>query len=380
MRLKRILVVLVGVAVLGLAAGCGASAPSMGWSGAYVSGSNLYIGSMDGRVESVNADSRSQRLHFPDGEKGEWAYKTAAAGNAGFLSCSAPPPSPVYGTPTLSGQYVYVATYAGRVYALYANSGQERWVYPDMDSKEELGTIVGGILINNGRAFFGTSKGVYCLDAATGSQKWFFPTGGKVWTLPKAQGTGILVTCFDGNLYSLSADGQKLWSFKAPAAIASSPAVVDGSILFGAFDRYLYCVKSDGGSVKWKFQGDGWFWAEPEVKNGIVFAPSLDGKVYALKLDSGEKVWQFTGESQFIADPVMVENFLVAVSENGQVYILDSSNGEKFRNIGLSTSVRAPLSVSGGTVYVHGINNYLFAVSVPSGEILWKTLLTNTGS
>lgn len=381
MKLNRIVPALISIIVIGLTIGCtGGSTPIRGWSGAYVNGNNLYIGSMDGKVESVNVNSRSQRIHFPDGEKGEWSFTTAPAGSAGFLSCSAPPAAPIYGTPTLAGQFVYVATYSGKVYALYANSGQERWIYPDEGSNEDLGTIVGSVLVSNGRAFFGSSKGVYCLDAATGNQRWFFPTSSKVWTTPKAQGDNILVTCFDGNLYALSTDGKKVWNFKAPAAIASSPDVVDGAVLFGAFDRYLYCVSGNGGGEKWTFQGQGWFWAEPEVKNGVVFAPCLDAKVYALKLDSGQQAWQpFIGDSQFVADPVMVDKFLVVVSENGQVYIIDSTNGEKFRSIGLSTSVRAPLSVSGSTVYVHGTNNYLFAVAVPSGEILWKTPLTNVG-
>jgi len=361
------------IAICSLLAISSCTAPvSRGWSGAMPHGDNVYIGSMEGKVLALNSSARSQDLPFP--AQGEWVFTTRALAQGIGFTCSPPPPPAIYGTPTMAGELVYVGNYPGRIYALYATAGQKKWVYPDEGSAERIGTIVGEVLVAEDKVYFGSSEGVYALDATYGKLKWHFKTGGKVWTSLAIKDKVILASSFDGKLYALSSDeGKELWHFEVPVAIASPPVVWADNVLFGAFDSYLHCIRD--GREKWKFEGGNWFWARPLVSDGIAYAGCLDGKVYALEIETGEKLWEREIDNPIVSSPVLVEDFLVVASETSNLYIINAHTSEIVKTISLKSPVMAPLYEKEGIVYVHAKNRYLYAVKVPEGEIVWKFYL-----
>lgn len=347
----------------------GCAAPtSRGWSGAIPHGDSVYVGSMEGKVLALNPSARSRELPFPS--QGEWLFTTKAPVRGTAFTCAPPPPPAIYGTPTVAEELVYVGTYLGKVYALNTTNGAVRWVYP-REGFETVGSIVGEVLVAGDKVYFGSSHGVYALDAATGDFKWHFKTDGKVWTSPAVKDEVVFISSFDSKLYALSSDeGSELWNFQAPAAIASPPVVWGNSVLFGAFDGHLYCVVD--GKEKWKFQGGNWFWARPLVSDSIIYAGCLDGKVYAVKAETGEELWQFEADSPIVSSPVLIGNFLVVASKAGKLYVIDATTSEMVRAVSLGSSVMAPLYERAAVVYVHAKNRYLYAIKVPEGEIIWK--------
>jgi len=90
-----------------------------GWtiSSPAISGSNLYVGSLDGAVYAVDATS-GKKL---------WSYQTGP-GLASFSPCVREH-SQVISSPSVSGNTVYIGSADGRFYALDAGTGKEKWSY-----------------------------------------------------------------------------------------------------------------------------------------------------------------------------------------------------------------------------------------------------------
>ncbi len=77
-----------------------------------------------------------------------------------------------------------------------------------------------------GRVFYGDSAGdaIVCLDAATGTQAWRYPTGGPVRLAPVLWGDRVYAGCDDGWVYCLqAADGTLVWRYRAATADARLP-------------------------------------------------------------------------------------------------------------------------------------------------------------
>lgn len=72
--------------------------------------------------------------------------------------------------------------------------------------------IAGGSLFVGGK----DSHAVYCLDAASGKQRWQFTAGGPVDSPPTIAGGRVLFGCTDGWVYCLNAtNGELAWRFRA---------------------------------------------------------------------------------------------------------------------------------------------------------------------
>jgi len=125
-------VFVVGCGEMGGASSCGGTS-AQGWSGFTPYKNVICFGSMEGKIIALSTSARSENKTFP--AEGEWAYimKTSAPGAACGAMCSpssSAASAGVYSTPTSAGELMYCGTYTGKIYALNANRGVVRWVYP----------------------------------------------------------------------------------------------------------------------------------------------------------------------------------------------------------------------------------------------------------
>ncbi|NQT17182.1 MAG: PQQ-binding-like beta-propeller repeat protein, partial [Planctomycetes bacterium] len=128
--------------------------------------------------------------------------------------------------------------------------------------------VAGGLLL------FGSSADcqIHALDAATGSPRWTFITGGPVRFAPVVWEDRVLAASDDGHLYCLAAaDGRLVWEIRGgpdddmvlgngrmvsrwPAR--GGPVVADGVVYFGAGiwpseGIFVYAVDARSGKVLW---------------------------------------------------------------------------------------------------------------------------------
>ena len=141
-----LLVITSGFTIFGCRGELGAIAK--GWSGVEIADGALFLGSMDGKLVAVNESSQS-RL-WPD------VLFKASEQSGGFGCAQATEAVAIYGTPAVAGELVYIAGYNGKLYAINAQTGALRWVYP---REGEIEPIVGGPVVALNKVFIGSSSG-----------------------------------------------------------------------------------------------------------------------------------------------------------------------------------------------------------------------------
>jgi hypothetical protein len=152
------------------------------------------------------------------------------------------------------------------------------------------------IVAAHGNLYISTAKGLYALDAATGADKWVYPTEMPLGHSPTVYKDMVIVGGFDRQLHAINAlNGQKIWTFQAGAGFDTNPLVIDGKVFVGNRDGFFYAVIAEGdnaGKLVWKYQTQGPIHYSAAYKNGVVFFASNDSHAYALDAQSGKQVWK----------------------------------------------------------------------------------------
>ena len=360
-RISLLLIVaLLGIMVF---SGCGVGfgAAAQGWSGGVIDNGVLFIGSMEGKIVAAN---------ITDGRL-LWAVplESGEESGGGFGCARASTAVAIYGSPAVAGDLVCIGGYIGKIYAFSRDEAREepRWIYPRQDSIG--GLVIGGIISDQGKLYFGADNGVvYALDAADGYKEWDFDAGDKIWSTPAIDGDTLYIGSFNKKLYALNtSDGSKKWEFEAEGAIVSTPVVHNNTVYFGSFDRCIYAIDAASGSLEWKFTATNWFWAEAVVYDGNVYAACLDGKVYALDARSGNERLSFDLGSPISSSPVLVDDLLIVATQEGVVYALSTDSNRQRQLADFKEKVYASLTAGEGKVYVHTDADALYEIDVQSG-------------
>jgi outer membrane protein assembly factor BamB len=144
--------------------------------------------------------------------------------------------------------------------------------------------------------YISTSNGLYALDAETGAEKWIYPTELPLGHSPTVYNGVVYVGGFDRMLHAINAfNGQRIWTFTAGAGFDTNPLVINGLVLIGNRDGYFYAINSQGpqiGQLAWKFQTGGPIDFSAAYKDGVVYFAAEDSYAYALKAQTGKLVWK----------------------------------------------------------------------------------------
>jgi outer membrane protein assembly factor BamB len=346
-KVALLIAAVLAVGMLGIS--CVSGMAAIGWSGGTVSNGTLYVGSLEGRLAVVNLTDNSR----------QWAEPLKAVVASGLFGCA---PSgggcsggtsrvPIYGTPVVSDNLVYIAGYNGKIIAYNTNNLATRWVFP---REGNLQPFVGALVLAQNKLFIGCSDGwVYALDAATGDKLAEFKTGDKIWGTPAVDGDTLYIGSFDKKLYALNTNDLSLkWQFATEGSIIAKPLVYNGTVYVGSFDRNLYAVNASDGALKWKYTANNWFWAQPAVLNDTIYAGCLDGFIYALKADTGAKIKDFDIKNPVSSQPVVVNDLIIFASQNGVVYKIASGSQEITQITALKFNVDSPLMAYEGIIYI----------------------------
>jgi outer membrane protein assembly factor BamB len=142
---------------------------------------------------------------------------------------------PMYATPVVIDGAILATTQAGEIHALALDTGDRLWStnHGSALAPASNGDIV--VLASN-------DGGVYGLDAATGAQRWLYPSGKESLTAPAISGDLAIVGTGTSLLALDLETGEAQWYFLAGDTIESAPVVVDGYVYFGGRDGFLNAV------------------------------------------------------------------------------------------------------------------------------------------
>ena len=268
-----------------------------------------------------------------------------------------------------------------------------------------LGPVATSPVVANGVAYIGSGRGVYALDAESGTKLWSFAADSMVWSPAVAYGL-VFIGSEDGWLYALNASaGTLTWKRQIGSSIGdaiSAPAAEKGIIYVGV-GKYdgatIYALHAKTGRKVWTYEG-GWINTEGAIANGIVYFGELGGGFDAFDANTGVQLWgAYLDASPAVTNGVVyvggdaldartgallwssgVRAFVAPAVANGVVYFaadslyaLDAKTGAKLwrRPLSFQYSESSP-AVAGGVVYVGSDDHSLDAFNAKSGNMLWS--------
>ncbi|MBN2394321.1 MAG: PQQ-binding-like beta-propeller repeat protein [Anaerolineae bacterium] len=156
------------------------------------------------------------------------------------------------------------------------------------------------IIAADGTLFISTANGLYALDAETGAQKWVYPTRMPLGNSPTIVNGVAYVGGLDHKLHAIdAATGVGLWILEAEAGFDTNPLVVNNRVYLGSRDGTFYAIYSNDdaahkGTTAWTYPTGGpiHFSAATNSDYSTVYFASNDGYAYALDALTGGLVWK----------------------------------------------------------------------------------------
>jgi len=346
-RFGLVLAIVLAVTVL---TGCMSRQAPQGFSGIVSDGDTLYVGSSDGRIVALDTDQRAANGAYPSPGEWEYAVTTESRGGFGCSTSTVASTvygAPVLSdgrlcVGTYEGEVYMLDAETRSDNSAFPQVRSGEWKYPRED--EKLGPIVGSPTIVGDTVYVCSSVSekrhtygvVYAVDSLYGDEIWVSENlDGKLWVTPAVEDGLLYISTYDGHLYALSAETGELqsWSYETEVGFVSSPLVRNGMVYAGSFDRMLQAVRVGSSTAEWMFEGGNWFWATPVMIGDVMYAPCLDGKLYALSAGSGQAVWAepFEASGALATTPVVMGDQLGVVTKDGDVYVVDVATGRGTR-------------------------------------------------
>ncbi|MEL7207939.1 MAG: PQQ-binding-like beta-propeller repeat protein, partial [Actinomycetota bacterium] len=345
----------------------------------------------------------------------------------------------VTGAPIVVDGTLYVGDWAGRFYALDAETGEERWTYDTVFSptvyagqitaSAAMGEVDGEdvVVVNGGQT-------VHALTAEDGSERWTHSLGEEgdpteIETAPLVVGDTVIVTYdvhnapFPAGVIALDlATGDERWAFDLEQGGphlgcgdvwgAASVDVERRLVFFGSanctvpeegwgpYTEAIVALELDTGEPVWSFQphepndDDTDFAGAPVLFTAdgqdLVGLGNKDAAFYAVDRDSGELVWstQATEPNNirpnlatggFIGPAAHADGTIVGGTGVGPcpcLHAFDAATGEIAWQQEAVGPTYAPTTVAGGVAFVGSLDFTLRALDLESGDVLWSDALT----
>ncbi len=202
-----------------------------------------------------------------------------------------------------------------RIMCVSAQNGDVKWVYPPMDQDGIAGDPMGvpaiGDMDGDGKdeiLFTGRSNNLYCIDAATGQEKWIHESAGKDESvcLYDINGDGKLEAIYQAGDTVTVVDwqGKLVWEYQMTKGASTAPNAFDidrdgqVEVVIGDGNGNLFCLSSTG-TEKWRFQAGDRFRHQQAIIADFnndgeyeIAAHSDDGYLYLLTF-FGTELWRF---------------------------------------------------------------------------------------
>ncbi len=320
-----------------------ASSPALDASG------NVFFGSLDGYVYSVDGDG-ALRWRY---DSGDW----------------------VDSSPVLSRDEstLYVGSWGDKLIALDAGTGSFLWSY----ATDSLVYSSPAVAVD-GTIYFGSSDGFLYALFPDGKLKWEFEVGGELDSSPAVDASGnVYVGSSAGSVSCISPAGAELWSWEVPTepgatgrefGIVSSPMLTaEGDVMVGSQNYFVYCLRGASGALRWKHETDGI--VEGSMVEGMgrsCIVGGRDGYLYCFTWDGALNWRTFVGANYYSTPCVdgmgRIYAGVLRGSTTGSLVVL-SAKGELLWRTDFDSFVdSSPLLGPDGTVYVGNNNGSLYAI------------------
>jgi len=304
----------------------------------------VYIGSLDGALYAINAQTGEKR----------WAYQANG---------------PIKASPSVQDGVAYFGDGEGVFHAVDLNSRETKWQF------RSEGEIISSASFAGDSVLFGSYDGfLYCLNQENGALRWKFETEGYVHATPaiwahlenpsREDRDSVIVTGCDSYLRVLNLDdGTQAQQVNLGAYVGASPAIEKNRAYCGTYGTEVLGINLDTGEIAWQYQHPEHkfpFFASAAVTKALVIIGGRDKMVHALSPETGEPQWTYTAKSRIESSPVIVGKRVFFGTTRGVFIALDITTGEPVWEFATGSSIVASPSVSDGRIYIGNENGILY--------------------
>jgi eukaryotic-like serine/threonine-protein kinase len=264
-----------------------------------VDGVNVYLGGSDRRVVAVDLGSGKTR----------WAVRV---------------PGPLVGGTLVRDSLVFAATDrpGGKVYAFNAGSGNQEW-------SRGTGYVQAPLLAMNDRVIVLTRAGrMLALNAADGKERWRGRIASNKVAPVALDSLHFAVTSYDSVYRVRLTDGKVLDRRKAPGTVVSSWVRVGRYIVANTADSQVVALTTDSLTLAWSTRLDAPAITSPAVDGDTLFALTRSGSLYRIDGSGapwtsqlGSTAWAATGA------PALIGPWLIAGASDGSLRGFDPADG-----------------------------------------------------
>jgi eukaryotic-like serine/threonine-protein kinase len=286
-------------------------------------------------------------------------------------------------SPAVVDGMAYVSTDDGKLQALDIKDGAVRWTCPIgsptlLHQVDNWDVYQSSPVVADGVVYVGSTDGrIYAVAAADGKEKWHFQTRHVVRATPAVVDGRVFCGSFDGTVYALdAATGELRWAVntKVPGypwnSVQGSCAVMDGIVYVGSRSGFIYGIAAATGTVLWTHSREGnWVPSSPAVRDGVAYVGQSDGSKVTAVDATGKCRWVFDAPHETFASPALAGDTLyVACNDNynmngpGSLCAVDVKTGKAVWTLELPRSVWTSPVVVGDTLYVGCADGKLYAV------------------
>ena len=186
------------------------------------------------RAAPVVAELRGRPLAIVADTEGAVRAYDVRTGEAAWTAYAG---APVYRAPAASGGLVVVPTTRGRLVALDAATGRERWVV-EVQPLARWATPV----LTPEAVYVGATDGTLrALDPETGAEVWATTFDGGIGGAPLAAGGVVYVGTYDERVIGLdAATGEVVWEHGVSGRVKSGIVAAGGTLVVLAEPRFVY--------------------------------------------------------------------------------------------------------------------------------------------
>jgi outer membrane protein assembly factor BamB len=269
---------------------------------------------------------------------------------------------------------VFEEAFDGRLYALDAASGRERWRYNahrcGWSSPALADHLLFATFIGNSECKAGLAGGyLLAFSPQTGRIRWRRAIGPSESSPLVADGT-VYVGDQDGHVYAFAArTGHRRWRFDTGAPIKASASLAYGRIYIGNYAGEMLALSARTGRLLWRSGGHGNFYSTASVNSGRVYAGSLDGRVYAFSARTGDVLWSFGTGSYVYASPAIWRGLVLVGSYDRDFYAIEAGTGSRRWAYRAGAPISGAASVIDGIVYFSSFDRRTYALAAANGRL-----------
>jgi outer membrane protein assembly factor BamB len=256
----------------------------------------------------------------------------------------------------------------GQVYAFDARTGAARWTYAYAGITSSL-LLADGILYGGAGSIVTHHGAVFAVRASDGAPVWMRPFAPYEPILTAVQGDIVYGGAVDGAQVALGAhDGALRWQ-TAPRQLAAAPPTLAGDTLYVAAADALLALKAHDGSLRWQQpQAVPINTQAPEVAGGVVYVES--NGLAAYRAADGALLWRAPlGDG--LQPPVVVgEELYTSNVQHATLYALDGRTGASRWTHEMNGNGASLPTVVGRTVYLG--TQAIEALRSTDGTRLWS--------